>query len=274
MLRRPGFIIPAVVLGLLLLIAIAPAPFAWLFGNGDPRACDVNRSLEPPQAGHPFGFDVQGCDVWANVIYGTQSSMAVGVLTTVLTVIIALVLGTLAGLGKGGVDWTVSRLTDIFLGFPFLLGAIVMLTVIGVRNVVTVSLVLAVFGWPTMARLMRASVRGVGNQDYVLAASTMGLPTRRIVWRYVLPNSIAPVLVIATITVGAVIVAESSLTYLGVGLQPPAISWGLQLASASTKFQLAPHLLVFPGLFLTATVLCIVSLGDALRATLDPRRQQ
>jgi ABC-type dipeptide/oligopeptide/nickel transport system permease subunit len=274
MLRRWGFWIPASVLALLMLIALFPAPFAWIFGNGDPRVCDVGKSLEGPQAGHPFGFDVQGCDVYANVIYGTQSSMAVGVLTTVLALTIAIVLGVLAGLGARWIDWSVSRLTDIFLGFPFLLGAIVMLTVIGTRNVLSVSIVLAIFGWPTMARLMRGSVRSVRNQDYVLAARTMGLPSWRVVWRYVLPNSIAPVLVIATIAVGSVIVAESSLTYLGVGLQPPAISWGLQLASASTKFQLAPHLLIFPGLFLAATVLSIISLGDTLRATLDPRRQQ
>lgn len=274
MIRRPGFLVPAIVLALLVLIAIVPAPFAGLFGNGDPRVCDFGRSLAGPEAGHPFGFDMQGCDVYANVIYGTQSSLAVGALTTALALTIALVLGTLAGLGRRWVDSVVSRLTDVFLGFPFLLGAIVMLTVIGERNVLTVSLVLAVFGWPTMARLMRGSVRGVANQDYVLAAATMGLPRRRIILRYVLPNSIAPVLVVATIAIGGVIVAESSLTYLGVGLQPPAISWGLQLANATTKFELAPHLLVFPGLFLTATVLSIVALGDTLRATLDPRRQQ
>lgn len=274
MLRRPGFLIPAGVILLLLVIAIAPQLFAGWFGHGDPRVCDLTRSIDPPTAGHPFGFDVQGCDVYANVIHGTRASLSVGVLTTVMALLIAVVLGTLAGLLPGAVDWIVSRVTDVFLGFPFLLGSVVVLTSIGERNVWTVSLVLAMFGWPVMARLMRASVRSVRGQDYVTAAVTMGLPRWRLVTGYILPNAISPVLVIAAIAVGAVIVAESALTYLGIGLQAPAISWGLQLASASTKVQLAPHLLIFPGIFLSATVLSIISLGDTLRAALDPRRQQ
>jgi oligopeptide transport system permease protein len=273
-LRRWNVVVPSVVIVLLLLIALFPALFAGIFGHGDPRACNVSQSLEPPQAGHPFGFDVQGCDVYANVIYGTQSSLAVGVLGTVVALIIALALGTLGGLGARAVDWTVSRLTDIFLGFPFLLGAIVVLTAIGQRSVLTVSLVIALFSWPTMARLMRSSVRGIRNADYVSAAVTMGIPRSRIIARYIIPNAIAPMLVIGTLSVGAVIVGESTLTYLGIGLQPPAISWGLQLAGASARFQLAPWLLIFPGTFLAVTVLAITALGDALRIAFDPRRQQ
>jgi ABC-type dipeptide/oligopeptide/nickel transport system permease subunit len=219
-------------------------------------------------------MDVQGCDVYANVIYGTRSSLSVGVLATLVALLVALLLGTLGGLAGRGVDWTISRVTDVFLGFPFLLGAIVVLSAVGQRSVLTVSLVLALFGWPMMARLMRSSVRSIRAADYVEAAVTMGIPRRRIVSRYIVPNAISPMLVIATLSVGATIVAESSLTYLGIGLQPPAISWGLQLAAASTKFQLAPNLLIFPGLFLAVTVLSITALGDALRVAFDPRRQQ
>ncbi|WP_292851728.1 ABC transporter permease [Microbacterium sp.] len=272
--RRWNVVLPAVIILILLLIALLPAPFAGIFGHGDPRACDVGRSLAPPSEGHPFGLDVQGCDVYANVIYGTQSSLSVGVLATAVGLVIALVLGTLGGLAGRAVDWTVSRVTDIFLGFPFLLGAIVVLTAVGERSVLTVSLVLALFGWPTMARLMRSSVRSIRSADYVEAAVTMGIPRSRIIARYIIPNAISPMLVIATLSVGGVIVAESSLTYLGIGLQAPAISWGLQLASASSRFQLAPWLLVFPGLFLAITVLAITALGDALRVAFDPRRQQ
>ncbi|MFT4122404.1 MAG: ABC transporter permease [Microbacteriaceae bacterium] len=272
--RRWNIIVPGIVLVVLGIIALMPAPFAAIFGNGDPRACELGRSLESPGPGHPFGLDVQGCDVYANVIYGTRTSLAVGLLSTAIALVLALVLGTLGGLAGRVVDWVVSRITEIFLGFPFLLGAIVVLSAVGERSVLSVSLVLALFGWPTMARLMRASVRSIRSSEYVLAAVTMGIPYRRIVLRYIMPNAIQPVLVIATLSVGAVIVAESTLTYLGIGLEAPAISWGLQLSSASSKFQLAPHLLLFPGLFLAVTVLAITTLGDALRSALDPRRQQ
>jgi ABC-type dipeptide/oligopeptide/nickel transport system permease subunit len=272
--RSIRFLVPAAMLALLVVIALFPSLFAGLFGNGDPRVCELRMSGDAPAPGHPFGYDLQGCDVYANVIYGTQSSLAVGVFTTMLATVAAIVLGTIAGYRGGAADWIVSRLTDVFLGFPFLLGAIVVLTSIGQRSVLTVSLVLSLFGWPLMARLVRGSVRSVRNADYVRAARTMGIGTGRIISHHVLPNALAPVLVIATITTGSVIVAESSLTYLGIGLEAPAISWGLQLASASSQFLSSPHLLIFPSLFLAVTVLSIISLGDTLRSTLDPRRQQ
>lgn len=273
LLRRPGTVIPGAVLALLVIIALFPAFFAGFFGNPDPRVCDLGRSIAPSEAGHPFGFDVQGCDVYANVIYGTQSSIAVGVLTTVLALVVAVVLGVIAGTRGGWVDSLISRLTDVFLGFPFLLGAIIVLNSLPERTVLTVSLVLAMFSWPLLARLMRGSVRATSQAEYVLAARTMGLSWWRVVTRYILPNSIAPVTVVATIMIGSVIVSESSLTYLGIGLQSPAISWGLQLASAQSKFQLAPHLLVFPSLFLAITVLSMIALGDNLRAAFDPHRR-
>jgi ABC-type dipeptide/oligopeptide/nickel transport system permease subunit len=271
--RDPSAVIPMVVLALLLLVAAFPTLFAGLFGNGDPRVCDLSRSIDGPESGHPFGFDVQGCDVYANVIFGTQSSITVGVLTTVIALVIAVTLGTIAGTRGGFIDTVISRLTDVFLGFPFLLGAIVVLNSVPERTVITVSLVLAMFSWPLLARLVRGSVRAVDQSEFVLAARTMGLSQWRVITRYILPNSIAPVMVVATIMIGSVIVSESSLTYLGIGLQSPAISWGLQLASAQSKFQLAPHLLLFPSIFLAVTVLSVIVLGDTLRAAFDPRRR-
>jgi ABC-type dipeptide/oligopeptide/nickel transport system permease subunit len=272
-LRTPGFIVPAAVLAVVVLIALFPALFAGLFGHGDPRVCQLGRSGDGPTAGHPFGFDLQGCDVYANVVYGTRSSVAVGVLTTVLAMLVAVVVGTVAGMAGGWVDSVLSRLTDVFLGFPFLLGAVIVLNSVGTRSVLTVSLVLALFGWPTMARLVRSSVRTIRQAEFVLAARTMGLSTWRITTRYVLPSSISPLLVLATITVGGVIVSESTLTYLGIGLESPAISWGLQLSAATTQFQQAPHMLLFPSLFLVVTVLAVIGLGDTLRTALDPRHR-
>lgn len=272
--RRPLFWMSAAILLIMLAFAIAPAPFAGLFGNGDPRACDLANSKVESAAGHPFGFDLQGCDVWAGSVYGAQSSISVGLLATGIALAIALLMGLIAGMGGGIADWTVSRLTEVFLGFPFLLAAIVVLNMFGTRNVLTVGIVLGVFGWPMMARLMRASVRSVARADHVLAARTMGLGIGRIVGRYVLPNAVQPVLLMATLTVGGVIVAESTLTYLGIGLSSPAISWGLQIAAGSRVFQTAPHVLILPSIMLALTVLAIVAIGEELRSVFDPRERR
>ncbi|WP_234985677.1 ABC transporter permease [Demequina sp. NBRC 110051] len=274
LIRRPLMWIATSVLAVLLLFALFPAFFAGLFGNGDPRACDLAHSAEGPAPGHPFGYDLQGCDIWANSVYGAQSSITVGFLATAIALGIALTLGTLSGLGGRVVDWIVQRVTEVFLGFPFLLAAIVVLNTLGARNVWTVSLVLGVFGWPTMARLMRASVRSVRHSEYVLAARTMGLRLPRIIKRYVLPNAIQPVFVLATISIGMVIVAESTLTYLGIGLSSPAISWGLQIAAGSRIFQTAPHVLVLPSVMLALTVLSVVAIGEELRSAFDPRERR
>ncbi|WP_250445405.1 ABC transporter permease [Actinotalea sp. C106] len=269
--RRPLFWACVVVLTLLGLVAAVPSWFAGWFGQPDPRVCDLSSSAQAPSAEHVFGTDLQGCDVWANVIFGTRNSLSVGLLSTAVALAVALVVGTLAGYRGGWADRLISRLTDVFLGFPFLLGAVVVLTSVGSRSPVSVSMVLALFSWPTMARLVRSSVRSVRGAEYVDAARAMGLSTARIVRRYVLPNAIGPVLAVATISVGSVIVAESTLTFLGLGLRAPSISWGLQLSSAQSYFQTAPHMLVFPSIFLTVTVLAMITLGDILRDTLDPR---
>ncbi|WP_300267232.1 ABC transporter permease [Microbacterium sp.] len=274
LLRRPLFWISTIILLVMLAFAVAPAPFAGLFGHGDPRACNLADSKVASAPGHPFGFDLQGCDIWAGAIYGAQSSIAVGLLATVISLAIALVFGIVAGMGGRVADWIVSRTTEVFLGFPFLLAAIVVLNMLGTRNVLTVGVVLGVFGWPMMARLMRASVRSVAGTDHVLAARTMGLGVGRIVTRYVVPNAVQPVLLLATLTVGGVIVAESTLTYLGIGLSSPAISWGLQIAAGSRIFQSAPHVLVLPSILLALTVLAVVALGEELRSVFDPRERR
>lgn len=273
LIRQPLFWLPVTVLTVLLAMSVAPGPIAGIFGNGDPRSCNLGNSSGSPAPGHPFGFDLQGCDIWANSVFGAQASITVGVVATAISLAIAIVLGTLAGLYGGIIDWLISRLTEVFLGFPFLLAAIVVLNSLGDRNVWTLSVVLGIFGWPTMARLVRTSVRAIRTSEYVLAARTMGLGQLRIMTRYVLPNSLTPVIVLATITIGAVIVAESSLTYLGIGLDSPAISWGLQIAAGSRVFLTAPHIIMLPSLLLALTVLSVIAIGESLRTAFDPRRQ-
>lgn len=268
---RVTFWVYVTVVVVLAVLSVIPGPIAGLFGAGDPYDCDISDSAQPPGAGHPFGTDLQGCDIWANVVYGTRTSLSIGLLTTAFALIVALVVGVLAGYRGGWADAVLSRVTSIFLGFPFILGAIVVLSSVGTRSVLVVSAVLALFSWPAMARLVRSSVRQVRDAEYVQSARAMGLTTARILRCYILPNTIGPVLAVATILVGGVIVAESTLTFLGVGLQAPSISWGLQLAAAQARFQQYPLMLLFPSLFLSVTVIAIIALGDMVRDALDPR---
>lgn len=267
----PRFVVPGSVIGLLVLISLFPAPFAGLFGNGDPKQCDLARSGGDPESGHPFGFDVQGCDLYANVVYGASPSITIGIVVTLSAMIIAVVLGLLSGFYGGWFDNVLGRITDVFYGFPFMVAAIVILTAIGTRNVATVCVTLAIFSWPTMTRLMRSSVMSAKNMEYVRAARALGASSGRLMIRHILPNSIAPVIVLSSLSIGGIIAGEAGLTYLGVGLQPPAISWGLQLNTAQNYFNSHPHLLLFPSLFLSVTVLAFVLLGDAVRDALDPK---
>ncbi len=272
LLRRPSFLLAAFIVVLMIVIAAVPQAFAGWFGHGDPRACDLVNSAIGPSSGHPFGFDKQGCDVYANVIYGTRDSISIGLLASMFGLVLAVILGSVSGYYLGVVDAIVSRLSDVFFGFPFLLGALVLLTAFRSHNVWTVSLAIALFTWPTLTRLMRASMLTAKEHDYVLAARSLGASDWRLIRRHLLPNAIAPVIVISALGVGAVIAAEATLTFLGVGLQEPAISWGLQLSDAQSDFQAHPHLLIFPAVFLSLTVLAFIVLGDALEDVLDPRR--
>ena len=188
--------------------------------------------------------------------------------------LIGLTLGGIAGFYGGWFDNLISRFVDILFAIPFLVAAILFLNVIasdGSRGLGHVLLVLGVFGWPTLSRLFRASVIQAKAQDYVEAARAVGASNMRILVRHILPNAIAPAIVYATIAIGGVIAAEATLSFLGVGLQLPAISWGLMINNAQTRILTDPHLLLFPGLFLSMTVLGFLLLGDAVRDALDPR---
>lgn len=264
---NPFFLISALLILVFVVMAIAPQ----LFTNGDPRHCPLDRSLGGPSADHWFGFDLQGCDYYTRVVYGARVSIVIGTLTTIGAVAIALLLGSLAGFYGGLVDTLISRVTDIVFGLPFILGAIVVLTVVSERNLWWVTLVLIALGWTTMTRLTRSSVLSVRDADYVQAARALGANDVRLLTRHVLPNALAPVIVYATIYIGIIIAAEASLSFLGVGLQLPAISWGLMISEAQTRVLSTPHLLFFPGLFLSLTVLSFILMGDALRDALDPK---
>jgi oligopeptide transport system permease protein len=270
LLHTPRFLLPGALVVLLCLIAGFPQAFAGWFGHGDPTVCSLADSGLGPRSGHPFGFDIQGCDLYSNVIYGTRNSISIGLLTTALTLLVALVLGSLSGYCGGLVDGLISRVMDVFFGFPTLVGMIVILEMFTVHSVVSVSLVLTFFSWPILTRVMRSSVLASRNLDYVAAARELGSGPVRILVRHVIPNSITPVAVLASLNIASVITAESALTFLGVGLQAPSISWGVQLNTAQQYFTTHLNLLLFPALFLSVTVLGFVLLGDCLRDAFDP----
>jgi ABC-type dipeptide/oligopeptide/nickel transport system permease subunit len=266
--RRPMFIISGVLILLLALMAIWPG----LFTRVDPRDCNLADSLLRPSGDHWFGTDVQGCDYYARTIWGARVSITIGVLVTAASTLIAVVLGSAAGFYGGIVDTLIARLTDIWFAIPTILGGIVILrSIFSTRGLLQVSLVLIVLGWPTMLRLVRSAVMATKEMDYVDAARALGVRNFRIIRRHILPNAMAPVIVYATITVGVIISAEAALSFLGVGLQLPAISWGLMISVAQNRILTAPHLLLFPGAFLSVTVFSFILMGDALRDALDPR---
>jgi ABC-type dipeptide/oligopeptide/nickel transport system permease subunit len=266
--RRALFWVSAVIL----MVAFAMAAFPSLFAAlGPNEGCDLRRSKQGPGAGAVFGYDLQGCDYWSQIVHGTRASVLIGLAVTVFALLIAIVLGLLAGYYGGVLDALVSRVTDVFFGIPFVLGATVVLIAFPGQGIWAMTLVLVLLGWTTMTRLMRAQVISVRDTDYVLAARALGAGDVRVMVRHILPNSLAPVFVVAMLNVGNVISGEAILDYLGVGLQYPDVSWGLQLNVAQSFFAEHPHLLLFPALFLTATVLSFLLLGDVVRDALDPR---
>jgi oligopeptide transport system permease protein len=274
--HNPLFWISMVLIVVFMLMAIAPG----LFTNGDPEFADLSRAREKPSADAWFGMDGQGYDVYTRTIYGARASILVGVMTSVFVLAIGLVFGIVAGYRAGWVDSLFSRFAEIFIAIPLLLGGIVFLTVFpntpGDPYLVIVGkivLVLTLLSWPRLMRIMRSSVMQVKPAEYVSAARALGAGPWRVVRSHVLPNAIAPVIVIATIDLGVYITIEASLSFLGIGLQPPTISWGLAISQASGlgSVRNAPHMLLFPSLFLSLTVLSFIMLGDAVRDDIDPK---
>jgi ABC-type dipeptide/oligopeptide/nickel transport system permease subunit len=259
-------------------MAIAPQLFAR---GADPRNCDLANSAGKPSAEHWMGFDQQGCDYLANVVYGARNSLAIGLFSTIGVLVLGILIGAIAGYYGGLTDTLFARVTDIFFAIPLILGALILLRVgpstglpvLSDRGVGAVAFALAAFGWMTAMRLVRSQVIAVKSQDYVAAARAMGASNLRILTRHILPNAVAPVLVYSTITVGVLIAAEATLTYLGVGLQRPAISWGLQIETGQSLLRTAPHLVLFPSIILSLTVMAFIMMGDALRDALDPRQR-
>ncbi|PPK70310.1 ABC transporter permease [Actinokineospora auranticolor] len=272
--RRPLFIVSAALILLVLLMAAWPS----LFTSVDPTYADLGRSRDAPSAEAWFGYDNQGADIFARVIYGARASIIVGVVSTILTVLIGGALGLLAGFYGGWIDGLMSRIADVFFGLPFVLGAIIILSSFRAAGSTSateimflVILSISVLSWPVCMRIMRSAAITAKQQDYVKAARALGASSTRIILRHMLPNALAPVMVYATIALGAFIGIEATLSFLGIGLRAPVVSWGVMIADSRDVIRVAPHTLLFPAAFLTATVLAFVMLGDAVREALDPK---
>jgi oligopeptide transport system permease protein len=264
--HRPKFIISAALIALVIVVAVFPS----LFSGADPGYANPDQSLLAPSAAHWFGTDLQGHDIYARTIYGARASITVGLGATVLVFLIGGVLGALAGFYGGWIDAVVSRIADVFFGIPLLLAAIVLMQVMHHRTVFTVIAILALFGWPQIARIARGAVLEVRGSDYVLAAKALGLSRFGILLRHVAPNAIGPVIAMSTIALGLFIVTEATLSYLGVGLPPSVVSWGGDINVDQIRLRAGSPILFYPAGALALTVLAFMIMGDVLRDALDP----
>ncbi|MFI5616466.1 ABC transporter permease [Streptomyces sp. NPDC051567] len=271
--RNPYFLVSSVLIFFLLLVATVPS----LFTSADPTRGDlVNHFLAKPELGAIgtpgwLGYDGQGRSVYARLIYGTRASIIVSVCVTLLVTAVGSFTGMIAGYFGGKTDAIISRITDIFFGVPFLLGAMVILQAFVSRTVWTVVFALAFLGWTQITRVMRGAVITVKQADYVHAAKALGAGTPRILLRHILPNAMAPVIVVATIALGGYIAAEATLSYLGLGLASPTISWGVDISAGASQIRVAEHILFYPSIMLSITVLAFIMLGEAVRNALDPK---
>jgi peptide/nickel transport system permease protein/oligopeptide transport system permease protein len=269
--RNPLFWIAIVIATVVVLMAAFPS----LFTSADPRYCVLGRQHDPASGSAIFGFDFQGCDIFARAVYGTRASLLVGGGAAALAGTVAILVGMFAGYMGGWSDAVLSRFIDIILGIPLLLAAIVVMGRVGTGNekarALAVILVLGGLGWTTAARVIRSSVITAKQQDYVHAARMLGAGNGRIMWRHILPNSLAPVLVVITIALGSFIAAEATLSFLGIGLLPPTVSWGIDIDNGRLHMRESAPPLVVPSIFLALTVLAFIMLGDAIRDAFDPK---
>ncbi|GAA1836675.1 ABC transporter permease [Microlunatus capsulatus] len=275
--RNPLFWVAAALILVFVVMAVVPQ----VFTSTDPTSADLNRAREKPSLGGGlFGYDSQGYDVYARTIHGARASILVGVLSTLATTLLGGAVGLVAGYRGGWLDALLQRVGEIFFALPLLLGGILFLFTFPndldtplILQVLKIVAFIALLGWPNIARLMRSSVLQVKPNDYVQAARALGASNGRIIFRHILPNALAPVIIVSTINLGVYIAAEATLSFLGIGLQPPAISWGTAISDASAigLIRVAPHMLLFPSIFLSLTVLAFIMLGDAVRDALDPK---
>lgn len=266
--KDPLMLIGSLGLFLVVLMAIlAPSIVPYPEDVIQTHTKEVNR---PPSLKHPFGTDELGRDVFSRVIYGSRISLTVGLLTTGLALLIGTFLGVIAGCAGAAIDEIIMRITDIFLGFPSLLLAMAISTLLG-PNLRNAMIAIAITWWPWYTRLVRGEAIKVRERYFVEAARAIGASWRRIVFRHVLPNCLVPVIIQVSLDIGAVILTTASLSFLGLGAQPPTPEWGLMVTLGRRSFLTQWWIVTFPGIAIFITVLFSNLIGDGLREILDPR---
>jgi peptide/nickel transport system permease protein len=269
--RRRFFRNKLAVLGLAMVGTVfAVAAFAPLIAPFNPRDQNLQNTTAKPSGAHWLGTDELGRDMLSRIIFGSRIAIVVGLASILLALTLGVILGSIAGYRGGRADSIVMRVADAFFAFPLLIGAILIILVTG-RGVLPVILAIGIFTWAVPARLLRSSILSVREAEYVEAARSLGASSWRIVTRHVLPNSLAPVLVYGMVSVGTAIVAETALSFLGVGVKPDVPDWGNMIASGRQYFGFLDYLWLYPSLAVVFTVLGFVFVGDGLRDALDPR---
>lgn len=267
--RRPLFYVALTIVVVVALAAVWPSIFTSTPPNNN---CLLANSNGAPEAGHPLGYTRLGCDVYSRVVWGARTSLSVGLLVTLITAVIGIPMGALAGFFGGKVDSVLSRIGDIFFSIPYFLAAIVVMSVLSQhRNVLTIAFAIGGFAWASLARIVRAEVLRIKNLEYVAASTAVGRSRLSTLVGHVLPNSLTPVIVTLTVGLGAAIVAEAALSFLGIGLGSSVMSWGNDISQAQQTIKTAPMALFWPSVFLTVTVLAFIMLGELVRDALDPK---
>jgi len=254
----------------LVVVIVLGGIFAPVLSPSDPYEIQMDQSLEPPSPAHPFGTDAFGRDILTRILYGARFSLQVSVLSRFIAVLLGTVLGLVAGYFGGRTDQLVMRLADVTLAYPGLLLLIAVMAAVG-PSMAALFIALGVVGWAGVARIVRAQVLSLKERDFVLAVQSLGAKHPRVILRHLLPNVLTQLIVVFSMGLGTAIIAESSLSFLGLGAQPPTASWGVMISSGLDYLRVAPWLSMAPGLVITLTVLGFNLLGDALRDILDPK---
>ena len=265
--RNKGAVVGAVLLVLVILIAI----FAQTIAPYDPFEMFTQDQLAPPSSTYLMGTDHYGRDTLSRVIHGARVSLRVGLVANVLAVSLGLIVGLSAGFYGGRFDFLIMRLMDMLFAFPGLLLAIAIVGLLGQRSLTWVMVALGIVWIPVYARLIRGSVLSAKENTYVDAARVIGMSNTRIMWRHILPNTVAPVIVVFSLLLGVAIRNAAALSFLGMGAQPPTPEWGLMLYETKGFMRLSPWVTVFPGAAILLTGLAFNLVGDGLRTALDPR---
>lgn len=254
----------------IVIILILMAIFANFIAPYDPIVRIKEESLLSPTRTHIFGTDLLGRDIFSRVIHGSRISIVVGVVAVGISVMIGLFLGALSGYFGNVSDAVIMRVADIFFAFPYILGAIAIMTILG-PGIVNIFIAIGILGWASFARIFRSSILSIKNKEYIEAARALGASNYRIITRHIFPNAFAPIIVYATMNIGTAIIVEAALSFLGLGVQPPTPAWGKMLSESLDYIDIAPWMMLYPGLAIVITVLGFVLLGDGLRDAFDPR---